>query len=308
MTIQADQGVPMDQIPRKVETVPASRSRDQSRAIGKILVEQGRLNQRDVEEIQKFATQNNLRFGDAALQLNLLTQNDIVIALAQQFNYPVLARGGKNGVADDVVAAYLPQSELVEPLRALRSQLMLRWANGAGRRILAITSPGRGDGRSWLAANLATVFAQMGERVLLIDADMRHPRQHQLFNLNNSVGFSALLTGRAGREIVARIHPQLRLFVLPAGLRPPNPQELLGRQVFELVLNSFAEHFDLVILDTPAMTEASDAQILAARAGAALVVARRNYTLHAELSAVMQNFLQSGVSVIGSVLNEYWKS
>ena len=102
-----------------------------------------------------------------------------------------------------------------------------------------------------------------------------------------------------------RIHPQLRLFVLPAGLRPPNPQELLSRPVFEVVLTSFAEQYDLVILDTPASTVAADAQILAARAGAALVVARRNHTLHAELSAAMQNFVQSGVSVLGSVMNEY---
>jgi receptor protein-tyrosine kinase len=279
--------------------------RDQSRAIGTILVEQGRIGQRDVEEIQRFATQNNLRFGDAALQLNLLTQNDIDVALAQQFNYPILARGGKNGVADDVIAAYLPQSEHVESLRALRSQLSLRWDSGVARRILAITSPGRGEGRSWLAANLATVFAQMGERILLIDCDMRHPRQHEMFNLNNAVGLSALLTGRAGREVVYRIHPQLRLFVLPAGLRAPNPQELLGRPVFEVVLTSFADQYDLVILDTPATTEAADAQILAARAGAALLIARRNHTLHSELSSAMQNFVQSGVGVLGSVLNEY---
>jgi protein-tyrosine kinase len=296
----------MEKIIRKPPaTVAEPPTRDQSRAIGSILVEQGRIGPQDVEAIQRFATQTNIRFGDAALQLNLLTQNDIDVALAQQFNYPILARGGASGVADDVIAAYLPQSELVEPLRALRSQLTLRWVNGVGRRILAITSPGRGEGRSWLAANLATVFAQMGERVLLIDADMRFPRQHYLFNINNSVGLSALLTGRAGREIVARIHPQLRLFVLPAGLRPPNPQELLSRPVFEVVLTSFAEQYDLVILDTPASTVAADAQILAARAGAALVVARRNHTLHAELSAAMQNFVQSGVSVLGSVLNEY---
>jgi len=295
----------MEKITRKPPTVADPPARDQSRALGSILVEQGRIGQQDVEEIQRFATQNSVRFGEAALQLNLLTQNDIDVALAQQFNYPVLARGGKNGVADDVVAAYLPQSEFVEPLRALRSQLTLRWVNGVGRRILAITSPGRGEGRSWLAANLATVFAQMGERVLLIDADMRHPRQHYLFNINNAVGLSALLTGRAGREVVSRIHPQLRLFVLPAGLRPPNPQELLGRPVFEVVLTSFAEQYDLVILDTPASTVAADAQILAARAGAALIVARRNYTLHAELSASMQNLMQSGVGVLGSVMNEY---
>jgi chain length determinant protein tyrosine kinase EpsG len=288
--------------PAVVAETPAPR--DQSRAIGTILVEQGRIGQQDVEEIQRFAIQNNIRFGDAALQLNLLTQNDIDVALAQQYNYPVLARG-LSGVTDDVIAAYLPQSELVEPLRALRSQLSLRWVNGVGRRILAITSPGRGEGRSWLAANLATVFAQMGERVLLIDADMRHPRQHVFFNLNNSVGLSALLTGRAGREIVCRIHPQLRLFVLPAGLRAPNPQELLGRPVFEVVLSSFSDQYDLVILDTPSTTEAADAQILAARAGAALMVARRNHTLHEELSTAMQNFVQSGVGVLGSVMNEY---
>jgi len=109
----------------------------------------------------------------------------------------------------------------------LRSQISLRWTHPKERKSLVIASAGRGEGRSWLAANLATVFAQMGERVLLIDADLRHPRQHELFNLNNSVGLSALLTGRAGREIVVRIHPKLRLFVLPAGLLPPNPQELL---------------------------------------------------------------------------------
>jgi len=280
-------------------------ARDRSRAIGAILVEQGRLSPEDVEEIHRFATENHIRFGGAALQLNLLTQNDIEVALAQQYNYPVLARGGKNGVADEVVAAYLPHSDLVEPLRALRSQLSLRWVSKAGRRVLAITSPARGDGRSWLAANLATVFAQMGERVLLIDADLRHPRQHYFFNLNNSVGLSALLTGRAGREVVSRIHPQLRLYVLPSGLQPPNPQELLGRPVFDVVLNSFADQYDLVVIDTPASTEAADAQIAAARAGTALLLARRNHTLHADLSAAMQNLTQSGVTMLGSVLNEH---
>jgi protein-tyrosine kinase len=279
--------------------------RDHSRSIGAILVEQGRLHPADVEEIQRVAVLKGLRFGDAALQLRLLSQLDIDLAMAQQFNYPILPRGGDNGVADDVIAGYLPQSEMVEPLRALRSQLELRWAPDPDRKILAITSPGRGDGRSWLAANLATVFAQMGKRTLLIDADMRHPRQHVLFNLNNSVGLSALLTGRAGREIVSRIHPQLRLFVLVAGYLPPNPQELLGREVFEVVLNLFAEQYDIVIMDTPASAEVADAQILASRAGAAVILARRNHTRCAQLSAAMLNLTQTNVNVIGSVINDH---
>jgi protein-tyrosine kinase len=264
--------------------------RDRSRAIGAILVEQGRLTPDEVERIQSYADKNHVRFGDAALQLQLLGQSDIDLAIAQQFNYPIL-HCGSDGVDPDMIAAYLPQSEIVEPLRVLRSQLSLRWFNQAERKVLAVTSPGRAEGRSWLAANLATMFAQNGERTLLIDADMRHPRQHQLFNLNNSVGLSALLTGRAGREIVSRIHPRLRLFVLPAGLLPPNPQELLGRPVFDLVLTRFAEQFDLIIIDTPAASEVADAQILAARAGAAIMMARRNHTRRKAL--------------IGTVINEY---
>jgi protein-tyrosine kinase len=280
-------------------------TRDRNGSIGAILVEQGRLSPEDVEEIQQFAVKNRLRFGDAALKLQLLTRNDIDQAIAEQYKYPILPRGGDRGVADDVIAAYLPQSRMIEPLRVLRSQLSLRWANPKEGKILAIASPGRGEGRSWLAANLATVFAQMGERVLLIDADMRHPRQHELFNLNNSVGLSALLTGRAGREIVCRIHPKLRLFVLPAGILPPNPQELLGRQVFELVLDLFASQYDLIILDTPAASESADAQILASRADAAVLLVRRNHTRVDELKAAMQNLTDSGVHVVGSVVSEH---
>ncbi len=279
--------------------------RDRSRAFGAILVEQGRLSPGDAEEIQRFAGQHGMRFGDAAIRLKLLTQDDIDFALAQQFNYPLLPRVGEGSVGEDVVSAYNPQSEMVEPLRALRSQLTMRWFNDPNHKALAITSPGRGEGRSWLAANLAVVFAQIGERTLLIDADMRHPRQHELFHLKNEVGLSALLTGRAGKETASRIHPHLRLFVLPAGILPPNPQELLGRPVFDLVLERFATQFDVIIIDTPAANDTADAQIISDRAGAAVMVARRNVTRHAQLSSSMQSLTQTGVNVIGSVLNEY---
>jgi len=278
---------------------------DRGRAIGAILVEQGRLNTQDVDDIQRFASAHGVRFGEAAVQMKRITEHDIESALAQQYNYPVLARGGVGGVADDVIAAHQPQSEAVEPLRALRSQLILRWFNSASRKVFAVTSAERGEGRSWLAANLATMFAQLGERTLLIDADMRHPRQHRLFNIDNSVGLSALLTGRAGREIARRIHPQLRLFVLPAGIIPPNPQELLARPVFEVILDHFAAQFSLVIIDTPAVSETADAQILAANAGNAIMVARRNQTRQSKLAAAMEILADTGVNVIGSVLNEH---
>ncbi len=287
-----------------VDSVPEF-TKERSRAIGAILVELGRLSPDDVERIQDYASKHSVRFGDAALALQLLTEDDINLAIGRQFKYPILRRGGDSGVGDEVIAAYQPQSQTVEALRLLRSQLTLRWIGSAERKTMVILSPDRGDGRSWLAANLATVFAQMGERVLLIDADMRHPRQHQLFNLNNSVGLSALLTGRAGKEVVTRIHPQLRLFVLPAGMLPPNPQELLGREVFGLVLDMFASQYEWVIIDTPATSESADAQLLASRVDAAVMLVRRNHSRAEELRAAVQNMAESGVHVIGSVINEH---
>jgi receptor protein-tyrosine kinase len=276
------------------------------RAIGAILVEEERLSVSDAERVDQYATEKGLRFGEAAVQLKLVSQDDIQSALARQFNYPLLLRGGEHGVAEDVIAAYNPQSDLVEPLRALRSQLTLRWPHTAKRKALAITSPDRGDGRSWLAANLATVFAQGGDPTLLIDTDMRHPTQHTLFNIDNSVGLSALLTGRAAAdEVVRRIHPAMRLYVLPAGILPPNPQELLVRPAFDSMLTRLSQLFEVVILDTPAATETADAQILSARAGAAVVLARRHHTRLADLTATMNSLSETGVHVIGCAVNEY---
>ena len=90
-------------------------------------------------------------------------------------------------------------------------------------------SPGSGEGRSYITANLAVLFSQMGKRTLVIDADLRKPRQHRIFGLPGKIGLSALLAGRAGAEVMCDI-PQLPgLTVLPAGVLPPNPQELLSR-------------------------------------------------------------------------------
>jgi chain length determinant protein tyrosine kinase EpsG len=295
---------PVDATTKEIRDIP-ERPVDRSRIIGAILLEEGRLTPEDIDRIQRVATERGMRFGDAAVQLQLLTPDEVLGALARQFNNPALPLGGSGGVADEVIAAHNPASEQVEPLRALRSQLMLRWFPTATRKVLAIVSPERGEGRSWLAANLATTFAQIGVRTLLIDADMRHPRQHKLFNLGHAAGLCELLTGRAGRQITQRLHPQLRLFVLPAGLLPPNPQELLSRPVFDVVIDRFVEKFDLLLIDTPASTQSADAQIIAAHAGSALLIARRNYTLHSRLTATMESMTQIGVNVVGTVVTEH---
>jgi protein-tyrosine kinase len=157
-----------------------------------------------------------------------------------------------------------------------------------------------------VAANLATVFAQTGQPTLLIDADLRQPSQHRLFNLENLVGLSSLLAARTPvRDAFVRVHPELQLFVLPAGPASPNPQELLLSPMFETVLDRLGQLFSIVVVDTPAASSSADAQIIAARAGAALLVSRRHRTRASGLLQTTRCLMDSGVHVLGSVVNEH---
>ncbi|MBO9535888.1 MAG: chain length determinant protein tyrosine kinase EpsG [Herbaspirillum sp.] len=274
------------------------------RSIGAILVDSGLLTQEDAEQVLRLQKERGLRFGDAAVELRLLSQEDIDFALSNQFDYPYLRKGQSN-VSAELIAAYDPFDAQVEALRALRSQLMLRWFDAeANRKIMAVASPGRGEGRSFLAANLAVVFSQLGERTLLIDADMRHPRQHELFGLKNNTGLSSLLAGR-GEDAVHRIPALVGLSVLTSGPKAPNPQELLGRPAFKQLLAQLAPNFDVILIDTPAGTEYADGQTVAVRAGSAMIVVRKNLSHIAAVRGLSEQFSESGVTVVGSILNEF---
>src|SRR5438445_3514315 len=275
------------------------------RTIGAILIESGRLRREDVEEILWLQLKKGLRFGDAAHELGLLSRADVDFALALQFDYRYL-RHGESRVSEEVIAAYDPFSPQVEALRALRSELMLRWFdNDPARRTLAILSAGRNEGRSYIAANLAVVFSQLGQRTLLIDADLRNPCQHKLFDLDERAGLSTVLSGRAGLEAVQRIPSLTHLSVLPAGVLPPNPQELVTRPAFAQLLRLLEPHVDVIILDSPAAAESADAQTLAVRAGAALLVARKNVTRMARAKRVADSVLQAKGTIVGAVYNDF---
>jgi receptor protein-tyrosine kinase len=283
---------------------PASPPEPQDRSIGAILVDAGKLSVANVEAILHLQRTENLRFGEAALKLGLLEAKDVQLALASQFDYPYLMRG-ESQVSTEVVAAYDPFGREVEELRALRSQLSLR-AFGAelAPKALALCSPARGEGRSRLAANLAVVFSQLGEHTLLIDGDLRHPRQHQLFGLDNGSGLSSILSSRGGPESIRRIPDLLDLSVLPSGPLPPNPQELLSRPLFYKLLQELADEFGIVLIDTPAGSYA-DGQIIASRAGAALLVARRHKSALPRLQALAGSLRDAGAAVVGTALGRF---
>lgn len=182
---------------------------------------------------------------------------------------------------------------------------MLRWfSNASENKGLAVVSAGSGDGRSYIAANLAVVFSQLGERTLLIDADMRLPRQHKIFSLGRRAGLSDILVGRAGSEAIVNVDALPNLSVLTAGATPPNPQELLGRQSFSKLLLSLSTDFDVMIIDTPPVDRCADAYTVAVRTGAALVVARQDKSSVAQLSSFTHELREFGVNLIGSVLND----
>ena len=273
--------------------------------IGGILIDAGRLKLEDAERILHLQREQGLLFGDAALKLGLLTEADIQFALSRQFNYPYLVRG-ESKVAEDLFAAYAHAGPQLEALRALRSQLMLRWFdNDPTRKALAIVSGERREGRSYIAANLAVVFSQLGQHTLLIDADMRNPSQHTLFGLDNSGGLSEALSGRGGPVTIRHISGLPELWVLPAGASPPNPLELLARPRFPQLLAELGQKFEVILLDSPAAADFADAQTLAVRAGAALIVARKNYTRMWQVRGVSDSVAQGNATIVGTVLNDF---
>jgi protein-tyrosine kinase len=214
--------------------------------------------------------------------------------------------GGHAGASPELVVAREPFHPCAEELRALRTQLQIRWYNaGATRRALAIASPGAGEGRSYVAANLAVAFAQLGERTLLVDADLRAPRQHLLFGAPASDGLSALLAGEADLRALVPLADFGPLWLLPAGARPPNPLELLARPALPGLLHDLRAEFDVVLFDTPPARRCADAQCVAFRAGHALVLARRHHTRLGDAGAVVRELGDTGARVLGTVCNAF---
>lgn len=275
------------------------------RSIGDILAELRNLSAEQVERILEQQKSTGVRFGEAAVALGLASKDDVLFALAKQFNYPYMPESSRKP-GDELVTLHDPFSPRAEHFRALRSQLMMRVnLEGEPKRALAVISPEAGDGKTYCAANLAVVLAQLGGRTLLVDADMRGPRLHKVLNIPNSVGLANILTGRSDAQAIQQIAAAPSLYVLPLGTLPPNPAELVERPSFGMLMRELAAKFDQVVVDTPAATYGSDAAVIAARCGSALVVARQNASRVGHLQELLARFSGSPVRLAGVVFNEF---
>lgn len=274
------------------------------RCIGAILVEEGKLTPREVERVLERQRKDKTRFGEAAVRLGYLTEDDVRFALARQYDMPHFTAASE-GPSRELVAAFAPFHPRTEELRALRTQLMIRWYNAEqGRKALVVASPESGEGRSYVAANLAVAFSQLGARTLLVDADMRNSRQHRIFGLPETQGLSTLLSGRSDHKSTFPVVGMSKLSVLPAGPLPPNPQELLSRPVFAAVMKDLQQVYDVMIVDTPPSRHFADAQSIAFRTGDALVVARKNHTSVASTQKTIRELAATGARVVGTVVND----
>jgi protein-tyrosine kinase len=271
-------------------------------SLGALLLAAGKITANDRDRIMALQKQKGMRFGDAAKALGLVTENDIQKALSNQFNFPFLTTY-EESFSKELIAAYQPFSAQVEALRAVRGQLMLRWFMDV-HKTLAVVSPGHGEGRSYMAANLAIVFSQLGEHTLLIDADLRQPRQHSLFKLPSGYGLSDVLAGRADLDVVTRIPVFRDLSILPAGTLSPNPVELISRG-FRRCLQQLQTQFDIILIDTPPAEQSIDAQIIAPNCGGALLVARQHKTRLDDLQLLREALQDTGSHCLGAVVTDF---
>ncbi|MBW8190584.1 polysaccharide biosynthesis tyrosine autokinase [Neiella marina] len=287
-----------------METVLKLEKRPKQLALGDILIASGRLDKDKIKQILTDQQQTKRSFGESAVALNLVSQDDIAQALSQQYDFPYLNKGDSN-VDESIIAAYQPQSSKVETFRRIRSKLMLRWlAAEKPNKKLAIYAEEPESGCSWMTANLGVVFAQLGERTLVIDCDLRQPSQHELFGCSNKKGLSGILRGAYGPEVIQPVQNLSQLQVLTAGPVPPNPQELLSQSSFGQLLNTLQERFDVILIDAPD-NRSGDAQLVLVQTGQTIIMCRKNSSSVEATRLQLEQLRELGVTIAGSVLNTF---
>ncbi|WP_303218936.1 CpsD/CapB family tyrosine-protein kinase [Enterococcus asini] len=193
-------------------------------------------------------------------------------------------------------------SPIAEQYRTIRTNIQFA---SADRKIqtIVVTSSGPSEGKSTTAANIAVVFANSGQRVLLVDADMRKPTIHKTFGLTNEVGLSKVLS--SNNSVLEMSRPSMvdNLFILTSGPKPPNPSELLGSTRMDQVIEEARHLYDVIIFDMPPVVTVTDAQIMASKADGTLLVVRENVTRKDALTKAKDLLEMVQAKVLGVVYN-----
>jgi capsular exopolysaccharide synthesis family protein len=281
------------------------------------------LSAESVEQIAALVRSEGLSFSEAALRLGLVSPADLqdanawadghsaqpstietAIHRAKARTAIALRHAGFGRPGTNLRLVHDPDSHRSEQIRALRTELMLHVGEARHDNVVALMSPGAGEGRSQLCAELAIAFAQADRRTLLVDADMRHPQQHVLFNADNQWGLAqALALGEAGSLYGVEGVPELSL--LTAGIIPPNPLELVSNRRFGRMVETWRRTYDFVLIDTPAVSQYADGLAIATAATRVLLVTRTESTSFSSMQALVRRLGPTQARIIGAVLNKF---
>ncbi|WP_414042228.1 CpsD/CapB family tyrosine-protein kinase [Macrococcus sp. EM39E] len=196
-----------------------------------------------------------------------------------------------------------PKSVISEQIRTLRTNLLFTSADIVINKLL-VTSSEQGEGKSTMSANLAVSFAQAGYKTLLIDADLRKPTQHKVFEVMNVKGLSNLVAGQVDLEAAIKKDVQPKLDLLSSGPIPPNPAELLGSLAMEKLLDDLEKIYDIIILDTPPVLAVADSQILGNLVDGSLLVVNSKTTHRDKVKDAKNQLDKSSSRTLGVVLND----
>ena len=194
-------------------------------------------------------------------------------------------------------------SPVSEQYRTIRTNIQFASSADEQLKTLVVTSSGPSEGKSTTSANLATVFAKSGQKVLLVDADMRKPTVHKTFLLNNQEGLSTVLTTKKNIVEIAQSSAIENLTVLTSGTKAPNPSELLGSQKMNKIMDEARNNYDIVIFDMPPVVTVTDAQIMASKADGTLLVVREGKTRKDDLKKAKELLTMVKARLLGVVYN-----
>jgi len=285
-----------------------------------------RLSTDDIAQVRNAMQAAKLPFGDAAVSVGLVTQKELDAAMHWVKNDPawrssgvvetaVRRQGGRSRSltvrhsevvrpGPQLILAHEPHNPRSERVRALRTELLLLNESARSGRALALVSPGRGEGRSQLCAELALAYAQLGRPTLLVDADLRNPRQHILFGAENNLGLAqALAFGEAPRMLGVEGFPQLTL--LTSGPVGSNPAELLSAEWLRRIVSDWQRKYEFVIVDTPPVGVYADALAIATLTESVLVLGRARHTSHQQMKEMLRRLGNTQTRVMGAVLSSF---
>lgn len=204
---------------------------------------------------------------------------------------------------DKLITSRNSKSPVSEAFRAIRTNIEFSDIDKNIKTIVA-TSSIQGEGKSVVTANLAVTMAMAGKKVLLIDADLRNPTMHKVFNIHNNIGITNLLLHDSLALEEVLITPKANLFLLPSGPLPPNPAELLGSIKMRELLSSLEKIFDFILLDAPPVLAVTDASILASYLDGVIIVAGSGQTSKDQAVAAKEQLLKVKANILGVILNK----